>query len=181
MKITHFSVVFLCVFLPFAVLIHLDNRISSKQTIYNEQINRIMDRVVTDALYLSYDEDIHLDDLARNINELSSRAIYGTKSQTDLVKGKIMFIIYTQGDGFYVFREGEWSQKIPYEYDEHTKKVIQISKYIDSLIDKYGYKTLIPYNDGEDYKNTIHKECVLTFFKQAGGYYCFSGARVITE
>ena len=94
-----------------------------------------------------------------------------------IIESRIMFLIYLDRDGYYCYQNGKWTDKIKYNSDVHSMIVEQISMKINSMVGN-RYKALIPYNEGEDYKNTIEKYSCLVFYEQLNKYYCFSGARI---
>lgn len=165
---------------------YLINYTNSKELIHNQQINLIMDEVVVDSLNIAfYDTDsegipvVDRDELMNNIINEASIGILGNIDEytKSIIESRIMFLIYMDRDGYYCYQNGNWTDKIKYNSDVHSMVVEQISMKINSMVGN-RYKALIPYNGGEDYKNTIEKYSCLVFYEQLNKYYCFSGARI---
>lgn len=159
---------------------------ASKELIYNQQINLIMDEAVLDSLNIAFcDTDkeglpiVDMDALKDNIINESAIGLLGSidNETRTLIESRIMFVIYMDKDGYYYYKNGKWSKKIKYISERHEIVIEQISMEIDKIIGK-KYRTLIPYNEGEDYKNSIDKYSCLVFYEQLDRYYCFSGARI---
>lgn len=165
---------------------YIINYTNSKELIHNQQINLIMDEVVVDSLNIAfYDTDsegipvVDRDELMNNIINEASIGILGNIDEytKSIIESRIMFLVYMDRDGYYCYQNGNWTAKIKYNSDVHSMVVEQISMKINSMVGN-RYKALIPYNGGEDYKNTIEKYSCLVFYEYLNKYYCFSGARI---
>jgi len=166
---------------------YLINYAASKELIHNQQINLTMDEVVVDSLNVSfYDTDsngiplVDKEELKENIINEAAICLLGSidESSKNIIESRIMFLLYLDSDGYYCYRNGKWTDEIKYDSDIHAVVVEQVSQKINSIVGN-KYKTLIPYNDGEDYKNSIDKYSCLVFYEQQNKYYCFSGATII--
>lgn len=165
---------------------YLINYAASKELIHNQQINLIMDEVVVDSLNISfYDTNnngvplVDKSELKENIINEAAIGLLGSidESSKNVIESRIMFLIYLDEDGYYCYINGKWTKKIKYDSDIHAVVVDQVSQKINSIVGN-KYKALIPYNEGEDYKNSIDKYSCLVFYKQLNKYYCFSGAKI---
>ena len=165
---------------------YLINYAASKELIHNQQINLIMDEVVVDSLNVSfYDTDnngiplVDKGELKENIVSEAAIGLFGSidEASKSVIESRIMFLIYLDDDGYYCYRNGKWTDEIKYDSDIHSVVVEQVSNKINSIVGN-KYKALIPYNDGEDYKNSIDKYSCLVFYEQFSKYYCFSGAKI---
>lgn len=86
-------------------------------------------------------------------------------------------MIYMDEAGFYCYKDGKWGALTPYDGSTHGNMVKQITEYIDDLISD-AFTSYIPYNDGDDYVNSIYKYSFLTFYSTVYEEYCFSGAQI---
>ena len=165
---------------------YLINYKTSKELLHSQHINLIMDEAVVDSLNVSFfDTDnngipiVDREELKDNIIDEAAIGLMGNINDDtrNIIESRIMFVMYLDRDGYYCYRNGKWSDIIRYNSDVHTDVVNQISDCIEGMIGN-EYKALIPYNDGENYKNTIDKYSCLVFYEQLSKYYCFSGARI---
>ena len=177
-----FSIIFISVIYN----MYLVNYVTSKELIHNQQLNLIMDEVVVDSLNVAFYDTSKAGEPMVDKEELKdnilSEAAIGLLGSVDaeakkIIDSRILFVIYMDRQGYYCYSDGKWNDMVNYSSDIHEEIVHQITSKIDDMFEN-RYKTLIPYNNGEDYKNSIYKYSCLVFYEQFNKYYCFSGAKI---
>lgn len=186
MKLTDFAIIFAIILTGVMYTMEVNNYNIKTRLISNQEINLIMDESIVDSLDTAFGEVdsegnpvVELNKLSGSLLSFMSLGLSGNDNAQirQIIEGRIMFIIYTGENGFYCYKEGKWSDIILYNEESHESQIIQIESYIDNIMNK-KYISMIPYNDGEDYKNSIHKYSAIAFYESVDGKYCFSGAKI---
>lgn len=150
-----------------ALFMHNDLKLKAvNETQISEMLlNKNMDEIVVDGLSAGIDNgqvEVDLEAVSNRIFEEISLLFYGKNNMEELVLKYAKGLIYVAEDGYYVYDKGKWLDKV--EFDEnlsHSERVEVVSKLIE---EKTGEISLLPYNDGESYKNTIDDNTLIIVY-----------------
>ena len=171
MKIIDFALVFAIIIICFIVPDCINNRLIFENTMYNAEYNNIMDDIVMDSLnhsFISVDNDgkpvVDRDMLSsRFLNEMSF--VFSNGSINEAVYGQYIILIYTIEDGFYVFCNNEWSEKIEYSFGNLTKQEGKVNELLCYINDTYKISLSIPKNENIEWLNTIKDYSLVALYK----------------
>lgn len=165
MKATDFSIIFCIIFMAFYMTYNIGNQVSESVIFTAMELNKIMDEIVVDAMkegYRGVDENLFPQfDKNRMIQEFmrESSLLLEEMDIKQYIPYYVKKIIYVEENGYFVFSEGRWSNKILFNSEEHEEKIKTIvrslSKTVNNGVGPEKYKINIPMNNGEAYSQTI--------------------------
>lgn len=169
MKLTDFCILFGTLLIGLFVINDLKIKLINETQISQMMLNKNMDEIVVDGLnagFAGVSEDglkkVDLDVATRQIFEEMSVLFYGKPNMRNMVEKWVMVCVYVSEDGYYLYEDGSWTEKLVFEYEmSHSDRVEVISEIIKKAT---GEIPLLSYNDGESYKNTIDDNTLIIVY-----------------
>ena len=179
MKLTDLAILAQAFFICILVVTHTKSDVIHNRTIHRVMYNNVMDTLTEDSLVAGF---TGVDEMGRPKVKLEKIAALFS-SQTNMYgKDTKHIIAYVDFDGMYLCTSYEgylWGEKIYFTNEgdiPHEEKVLEV---VTIVKDKYGIDLSLPYNDGENWSNTIEEYTLFSIsYDRVLGLYCFSGAKI---
>ena len=160
MKLTDYCILFGVILMSLFVYNELKLQAVNETQVSQMLLNINMDEIVVDGLNAGFvgvnamgDKLVDLNAASECIFKEMSVLLYGKNDMQSMAQKYVKALIYVEENGYYIYENGVWSEKISFnEESTHSERVEIVSKLIE---EKVGAVSLIAYNDGESYKNTI--------------------------
>lgn len=205
MKLIDFALYFSLFFLCAITMDNIKNELLYKNTMDNIMYNDCMDEIIIDSLKTSF---YKVDEQGKPVIDKKvlincyKGEISLLKADTNIIKeysDDYSVLILTEADGFYIYYNSSWSEKILYEpYSvepeaienlenieiKHEEKVLQIETILE---ERFNIRLLLALNSGEKFKNSISDYSLLAIYRrntmnidgESYGIYSLSGAAVL--
>lgn len=169
MKLTDYCILFGMILMILFLHNDLKMKAVNETQISEMLLNKNMDEIVVDGLSAGFEgEDanghvkVNLEAASNRISEELSLLFYGKNDMKDLAWKYVKGLIYVAEDGYYVYDKGKWLDKVGFEEKlSHSERVELVSKIIE---ERTGEISLLSYNDGENYKNTIDDNTLIIVY-----------------
>lgn len=186
MKVSDFSIVFALMVICFTAAMNVRSSLLYERVWLNSRYNVIMDNAAEDALRAAYENVggdgnpiVNLNTASEYFAGEAAVMLSGDKKLGDYYYDRLPVMIYTDREGFFCYRGAEgWSSIHPYGEGEYTEHSAKINTLLEFIRDTYGIELAIPYNDGEDFENTVNDYSLLVIYRGYDGMYCFSAAEI---
>lgn len=186
MKITDYCIIFGITALCFITVISEKGRLTYNKMYINNRYNVIMDNGVENALRASYESVdnsgnpvVNLDTASDYLLDEVSVMFDGNKILEDYYYDRIALIIYTDDRGYYQYDKVRgWSGVKLYSDGSDTSHQDKISELLTFVEKEYNIILSVPYNDGENYENSIDDYSLIAIYEGYDGIYCFSAAKI---
>ncbi len=169
MKLTDFCILFGILLIGIFISNDMKLNVMNKALTSQILLNKNMDEIIVDGLnagFTGVDENdnlnVDLEAASSRIFEELSILFYGKNDMTAMAKKYVKCLIYVDENGYFTYDAGCWSDKMAFSHDAtHSDKVEIVSKLIEESTDAVS---LISYNDGENYKNTIDDNTMIIVY-----------------
>ncbi len=169
MKLTDFCILFGMILVGLFISNDLKLKAVNETMISEMLLNKNMDEIVVDGLdagFTGIDADdepiVDLDVATNHIFEEMSLLFYGKNDMEGMAKKYVKGLIFVDKNGYSVYEEGQWSREREFDSEmSHSDRIELITRAIE---EKAGEVTLISYNDGESYKNTIDDNTLIIVY-----------------
>lgn len=175
MKITDYAILFMSILLSFSVVYILKDEMNYKYLTHGEMLNTTIDNVVVTALEegteikngsIKYNQDKISATFFRmaefimtgNINNGSSKNYY-------MFEENVIAFLLIENDGYYLYEDGGWKDKVLFESEKHEDKVLTVEKILNQKVSQLPYRVYLPQNMGEINSQTVSDYSLLVLFK----------------
>lgn len=168
MKLTDYCIVFGVILIGLFFTNDLRIRFMQDTLMTQVQLNNNIDGAVMDGLNAGFigvsadsSKTVNLDNVSNYIFEEMSVMLYGRTGMGDMLENYVKVMLYMERDGYYMYDSGSWSDKILYANKEHE---LMVEEILTVIREKTGSEALVPYNYGENYRNTFSENSLILVY-----------------
>lgn len=167
MKFIDFVLVFSAFLLCVITKSHINNQLIYDNYRFNEMYNSCIDNIVIDALeagFCAIDENgnpiVNKDIMIKCFeNELS--VLLSDTNCLAAIGTNYCILIFVVQDGYYIYQNYLWSDKISFLKTAHDEKVLELE---EAIREKYNIELMFASNDGETFKNSIKENSFIAIY-----------------
>lgn len=167
MKFIDFVLVFFAFLLCVITKSHINNQLIYDNYRFNEMYNSCIDNIVIDALeagFCAIDENgnpiVNKDIMIKCFeNELS--VLLSDTNCLAAIGTNYCILIFVVQDGYYIYQNYLWSDKISFLKTAHDEKVLELE---EAIREKYNIELMFASNDGETFKNSIKENSFIAIY-----------------